>query len=83
MILTGSGPVYIAVAPRCPEHGEMKARSGDVGNGYTGTTWTCPGWDGEGCDYQAPSQEWKQIGIAGPVLIRIRRGPETPLTLHG
>lgn len=51
----------------------MKQRLSD-----TGTTWVCPGWDGEGCDYQAPPQEWRQIGIAGPVWIEI-----TPLTLHG
>ena len=83
MILSGSGPAYIAVAPRCPEHGPMKPRSGDTGTGYTGTIWACPGWDGEGCDYQAPPQEWRQIGIAGPVRVRIRPSPGTPLILHG
>ena len=68
MIIAGSGPAYIAVTPRCPEHGEMKPRQGSV-NGYTGTIWACPGWDGEGCGYQAPAAEWKQIGIAGPARI--------------
>ena len=82
MILSGGGPAYIAVAPRCPVHGEMKRRAGDCGNGYAGTTWTCPGWDGEGCDYQAPPLEWHEIGIAGPVRIYLDR-ELTPLILHG
>lgn len=75
MILTGSGPAYIAVTPRCPEHGEMKPRSGDCGNGYTGTLWVCLGWDGEGCGYQAPRPEWRQIGVAGPIRIQMRDAP--------
>lgn len=71
IVIDGGGPAYIEVTPRCPEHGEMKQRHGDAGNGYTGTTWVCPGWDGEGCSYQAPETEWRQIGIMGPVRLRI------------
>jgi hypothetical protein len=85
MLLAGSGPVYTAPVPRCPEHGEMKPRSGSAG-GYTATVWACPGWDGEGCDYEAPPREWREIRIAGPALIRMRSAPERPLTpliLHG
>ena len=29
--------------PACPVHGRMKLR-------YRLDWWTCPGWDGEGCD---------------------------------
>jgi hypothetical protein len=54
-------PVFIEVTPQCPEHGPMKARLGQA-QGYTCTVWVCPGWDGEGCDYQAPSREWGQLG---------------------
>lgn len=61
-------PLYVAPIPRCPEHGQMKPRSGGAGNGYTGTTWACPGWDGEGCDHTA-SQEWVHIGHADRIDI--------------
>lgn len=53
--------VYFAPVPECPEHGPMKPRTGNV-NGYTATAWACPGWDGEGCDYEAPPREWTYIG---------------------
>jgi hypothetical protein len=43
--------------PECPAHGPMKRREGSV-QGYTATVWTCPGFDGEGCDYEAPSADW-------------------------
>ena len=62
-------PLYSAPVPRCPEHGQMKPRSGDVGNGYTGTIWACPGWDGEGCGYQAPPREWVHIGTVDRINI--------------
>jgi hypothetical protein len=68
-----TGDLYIAPVPQCPEHGRMKSRTGDIGNGYTGTIWVCPGWDGEGCDYRAPPPEWRKIGVTdGPV--RLNRG---------
>ncbi len=61
--MTEPGDLYTAPIPHCPVHGgPMKPRTGDVGNGYTGTVWVCPGWDGEGCDYEAPPQEWTCIG---------------------
>jgi len=53
--------LYIASAPECPQHGPMKARPGSI-NGYTATVYVCPGFDGEGCDYEAPAAEWKHIG---------------------
>jgi hypothetical protein len=56
--------------PRCPVHGEMKPRDTSV-NGYTATAWACPGWDGEGCDYEAPPREWAQFAIAGEMVIRL------------
>jgi hypothetical protein len=46
--------------PQCPVHGAMKARSGDIGNGYTGTVWVCAGWDGEGCPARAERAGWTQ-----------------------
>lgn len=70
--------VFAAPVPVCPEHGAMKPRAGSV-NGYTATVWACPGWDGEGCSYEAPPREWGVIGVtAGPMRMRL-----TPLTLHG
>ena len=51
----------------------MKPRSGDAGNGYTGTVWVCPGWDGEGCNYTAGGQEWTHIGYADRIDINWER----------
>lgn len=56
--------LFTAPVPECPDHGPMKPRTGDAGNGYTGTVYVCPGWDGEGCDYEAPPRQWSEIGIA-------------------
>jgi hypothetical protein len=35
----------IAIVPSCPVHGQMSLD-------FTMDTWTCCGWDGEGCEYQ-------------------------------
>lgn len=54
------GDCWVAPVPRCPEHGQMNRRPPPPGD--CEGTWVCNGWDGEGCDYQAPPPEWKRIG---------------------
>jgi hypothetical protein len=65
-LLLGTGPAYIMPEPRCPEHGQMRLDPGR-------DTWTCAGWDGEGCDHAVRCADVKPvpIGFAGPVRIRL------------
>lgn len=39
-------------------------------------TWTCAGWDGEGCGYAVRNEDREpvHIGTAGPVTLRIVPG---------
>lgn len=67
-IRTGPAQLYIQMTPECPVHGLMKPRAGEA-QGYTATTWECPGWDGEGCDYKAPETGWQQIGTTDGLVI--------------
>jgi hypothetical protein len=39
-----------------------RAGTGVSPDGYSTGSWVCPGWDGEGCDYQAPEPEWQPLG---------------------
>lgn len=51
-----AGEAFIAPLPECPVHGRMKSR--DDG-------WACVGWDGEGCDHEAPPMELTPLGHIG------------------
>lgn len=65
-LLFGSGPVYIAADPRCPVHGQMR-------EDFAADSWTCAGFDGEGCDHviRNEDRELTQIAIAGPMRIKV------------
>lgn len=61
--MSGDAQVFMAEPPSCGVHGPMKYR-------FAMCLWTCPGWDGEGCDDTADVTDeelyWKQIGTAEP-----------------
>ena len=59
MELLRGGKIYCKPRPRCPVHGTMR-----LAGPPPSLLWTCAGWDGEGCDYQAGSGElpWAYIG---------------------
>jgi hypothetical protein len=65
-MILGSGPIYIAAEPRCPVHGQMREN-------FETDTWTCAGWDGEGCDHVVRNEDREpvHIGTAGPMRIRV------------
>lgn len=62
--ILGAGPAWIAAEPRCPVHGQMR-------EDFARDTWTCAGFDGEGCDHVVRNEdrELVLIGTAGPVRI--------------
>src|SRR5579859_5021422 len=65
-LMPGPGTVWIQPEPRCPVHGQMRLD-------FARDTWTCAGWDGEGCDHAVRSEDLEllRIGIAVPVRIRL------------
>jgi hypothetical protein len=82
--------MWIAPIPRCPVHGQMSPLPGQV------ETWVCHGWDGEGCDYQAPPPQWERVGYTTDLQFKFtvtrdildkaedsRRHPERLIPLGG
>lgn len=61
----GPGPVWIMPEQACPVHGQMR-------EDFARDSWTCAGWDGEGCDHVVRNEdrELVRIGVAGPMTIR-------------
>ena len=60
----GEAKLWSAPQPRCPVHGQMHFD-------FPVDRWTCPGWDGEGCDHTVRSedQDWTYLGTTdGPVI---------------
>lgn len=53
---------WFATVPRCPVHGQLH---------HDRDTWTCPGWDGEGCDYAvtAADLKWAYLGKAEDIQL--------------
>lgn len=65
-LLLGPGPAWIMPEPRYPVHGQMR-------EDFETDTWTCAGWDGEGCGHAVRNEDREQvlIGTAGPMRIRM------------
>ncbi len=60
--MTAAGPpageFWIAPLPQCPTHGRMHLDA-------DADTWTCPGYDGEGCDtppVRTDDADWRPGG---------------------
>ena len=77
--------MWTAPLPRCPTHGQMNFRTPQTGwrDGTYGFweegTWVCNGWDGEGCDYQAPPLVWARVSDVTGLSFTIKRGVSSEL----
>jgi hypothetical protein len=65
-LILGSGPAYLAAEPRCPVHGQMR-------EDFAADSWTCAGWDGEGCGHAVRNEdrELVRFATAGPMRIAV------------
>lgn len=65
-LLLGPGPAYIMPEPECPVHGQMREN-------FARDSWTCAGFDGEGCGHVVRNEdrELMHIGTAGPMTIKM------------
>lgn len=58
------GILYFQPEPRCPTHGQMHYQKSH-------DWWTCPGYDGEGCEYRVTSEEtWTPLGTVDEIKWR-------------
>lgn len=64
-LIMGPGPAYIAAEPRCPVHGQMR-------EDFATDTWTCAGWDGEGCEHTVRNEDRELVRIGTMDAMRIR-----------
>ena len=53
----------IAAEPRCPVHGKMHLD-------FPADTWTCRGFDGEGCEHRVRTEDLDWLPLSGPGVIR-------------
>ena len=78
-VVTVAAEGWFTAIPRCPVHGELHRRTETepLGGGWTRIArswWECPGWDGEGCEYQVADEDldWKPLTSERTVISRDR-----------
>jgi hypothetical protein len=57
----------IAVPPHCPVHDQMHLD-------FALDTWSCRGWDGEGCDHRVRAEDLDWIDVTGITMTGVQFG---------